>query len=172
MYKHDDIFIDVINIFVFKYFILMICILGLIACSAVNTQELSDKEQRIISLNQQIMCPVCPGESIDQSQNELAVHMKNIIVKLIDQNKSDQEIKNYFVERYGKVILLQPPYSGFYLIVWVVPIIAFIIAFIILCVVLYKMINKRGMKSSSINLSQHEQEKYYSLIKNVTDEQP
>ena len=43
---------------------------GNIAC---DVTEMSSDEQRVVTLNKALMCPVCPGESIDQSQNQLAV---------------------------------------------------------------------------------------------------
>ena len=74
----------------------------LISCSE-NFQDIELQELRVISLNKEIMCPVCPGESIDQSQNDLAIQMRFIVTKLVDEGKSDEEIKEYFVQRYGEV---------------------------------------------------------------------
>ena len=95
------------------------------ACSE-NFKDMNAQELRIISLNKEIMCPVCPGESIDQSQNDLAIQMRFIVTKLVNENKSDQEIKEYFVERYGEVVLMEPSANGFGLIAWIVPWVAFI----------------------------------------------
>ena len=66
-------------------------------------------EQRAQTLNRSIMCPVCPGESIDQSQVALAVQMRGIVNDKLADGWSDEQIRNFFVERYGPSVLLQPP---------------------------------------------------------------
>ena len=67
------------------------------------------------------MCPVCPGESIDQSQNALAEQMRGIVAEKLEQGWSESEIKSFFVERYGDSVLLEPRKSGFSLIAWLLP---------------------------------------------------
>ena len=69
------------------------------ACFASNTDLISDEEKTINSLNAVLMCPVCPGESIDQSQNEIAMNMRTIVKDFVENGKSEEEIKDYFVGR-------------------------------------------------------------------------
>ena len=76
--------------FIFTGLIGLIFLSFLIACSE-QTQTQADL--RINSLNKSLMCPVCPGESIDQSQNDLAAQMRNVVSKKVYEGKTDQEIK-------------------------------------------------------------------------------
>jgi len=108
------------------------------ACSE-NFKDMNPEELRIISLNKEIMCPVCPGESIDQSQNDLAIQMRFIVTKFVNENKSDQEIKEYFVERYGEVVLMEPSANGFGLIAWIVPWVAFISTVFLVIILIRRM---------------------------------
>ena len=108
------------------------------ACSE-NFKDMNPQELRIISLNKEIMCPVCPGESIDQSQNDLAIQMRFIVTKLVNENKSDHEIKEYFVERYGEVVLMEPSANGFGLIAWIVPWVAFISTVFLVIILIRRM---------------------------------
>ena len=110
----------------------------LIGCSE-NFQDIEPQELRVISLNKEIMCPVCPGESIDQSQNDLAIQMRFIVTKLVDEGKSDEEIKEYFVQRYGEVVLMEPSTNGLGLIAWTVPWIAFIFTIFMVVFFIRKM---------------------------------
>ena len=110
----------------------------LIGCSE-NFQDIEPQELRVISLNKEIMCPVCPGESIDQSQNDLAIQMRFIVSKLVDEGKSDEEIKEYFVQRYGEVVLMEPSRNGLGLIAWTVPWIAFIFTIFMVIFFIRKM---------------------------------
>ena len=97
----------------------------LVSC---NRPEISNEEKRAQNIGNSIMCPICPGESIDQSQNELAVQMRSIVREKIQEGFTDQEVKQYFADRYGEVVLLEPTRSGITLLVWIIPPFALIIA--------------------------------------------
>ena len=81
----------------------------------------TELERRAYEINQAVMCPVCPGESIDQSQNPLAVNMRGIVMDRLQKGWTGDQIKAYFVESYGDSVLLSPPTKGFSLLVWVIP---------------------------------------------------
>ena len=88
------------------------------ACAGAQS-DVPPLEQRAQNLNKTIMCPVCPGESIDQSQNTLAVQMRGIVDDKIAMGWSDARIRGFFVERYGPSVLLDPPTEGIGLAVWI-----------------------------------------------------
>lgn len=76
-------------------------------------------EARSIALK--LQCPVCDGQSIVESQAAVSVQMKQKVQELVDQGKSEQEILDFFQERYGMMVLREPPYSGFGLGAWLIP---------------------------------------------------
>ena len=92
----------------------------LILFVSCNRPEISKEEKRAQNIGNSIMCPICPGESIDQSQNELAVQMRSIVREKIREGFTDQEVKQYFADRYGEVVLLEPTRSGITFLVWVI----------------------------------------------------
>ena len=98
------------------------------ACTVLGESDVPDIERRAQALNETIMCPVCPGESIDQSANPLAGQMRDIVYEKINEGWTDRQIEDFFVERYGASVLLQPPAEGFSLAAWVVPPVAFVLA--------------------------------------------
>ena len=81
-------------------------------------------EERAQSLDRQLMCPVCPAETIDQSQAEIALQMRNLVRAKLQTGESEQQILDYFVDKYGRSVLSEPPAEGFNLLVWVIPPIA------------------------------------------------
>lgn len=99
-----------------------------VACLTASGREVPDVERRATALNKSIMCPVCPGESIDQSQNSLAVQMRAIVREKLDEGWTDQQIKDFLVERYGPSVLMEPPATGLNLAAWIVPPVAFAMA--------------------------------------------
>ena len=92
----------------------------ILASSCVREDDLT-ADQRIHQLSQQLMCPVCDGQTLDQSQAQLSEDMKTVIRQKIEDGDSNQQIRDYFVERYGEIVLASPDAGGFNLIAWVMP---------------------------------------------------
>ncbi|MXY22239.1 MAG: cytochrome c-type biogenesis protein CcmH [Dehalococcoidia bacterium] len=97
-------------------------------CVTTTAPGVPEAERRASELNKSLMCPVCPGESIDQSQNPLAVQMRAIVDEKLALGWSEREIKDFFVERYGPSVLMEPPSAGFGIAAWIVPPLAFALA--------------------------------------------
>lgn len=103
--------------------------LAAVGCAAVGGGiGAPDLERRAHALNKTIMCPLCPGESIDQSQNPLSVQMRGVVAEKLAAGWTDNQIREFFVERYGPSVLLEPPAEGFGLAAWIVPPVAFGVA--------------------------------------------
>jgi cytochrome c-type biogenesis protein CcmH/NrfF len=67
------------------------------------------------------MCPVCQGQSVAESNSNLAQDMRQIIRKQLEEGKSKEEVIAYFVNRYGETILASPPPKGVNWLLWVLP---------------------------------------------------
>lgn len=98
---------------------LAIALALLLAACAGARADVPALERRAQGLNKTIMCPVCPGESIDQSQNALAAQMRGIVDEKIAAGWTDDEVRDFFVERYGPSALLEPPTQGIALAAWI-----------------------------------------------------
>jgi cytochrome c-type biogenesis protein CcmH len=104
--------------------LLILFAVSLVAYSCAS--DTPTPEERAQSLDRLLMCPVCPAETIDQSQADLAIQMRSLVREKLQSGESEEEILDFFVDRYGKSVLSQPPTSGFNLVVWVVPPIALV----------------------------------------------
>jgi cytochrome c-type biogenesis protein CcmH len=71
----------------------------------------------------QLRCPVCQGSSIQESPSAEATAMKEIVRERLSKGESEDEIKAYFVSRYGDWILLAPPAHGINLLVYILPVV-------------------------------------------------
>ena len=78
-------------------------------------------EARTTALASQLRCPVCQGESIQDSPSSLAQEMRAVVKDQLASGKSPEEIKAYFVNRYGEWILLQPKAEGLNLMLYILP---------------------------------------------------
>ena len=88
---------------------------------AQSTPSDSVLDARTRALASELRCPVCQGESIEASPSELAVELKAVVREQLASGKSEDEVRAYFVARYGEWILLQPKAKGFNLAVYLVP---------------------------------------------------
>lgn len=68
-----------------------------------------------------LRCPVCQGLSIQDSPSELSLQMKDVIREQLRSGKSPEEVKAYFVSKYGEWILLEPKPKGMNLLVYLAP---------------------------------------------------
>lgn len=74
----------------------------------------------------QLRCPVCQGLSLQDSPSELSQEMKDVIRTQLAEGRSKEEVKAYFVSKYGEWILMEPPAEGFNLAVYLLPVVALI----------------------------------------------
>ncbi len=135
-------------------------------CSAAD--EVPPLERLAQEVNEGVMCPVCPGESIDQSQNPLAVQMRGIVVEKLEQGWNKQQIFDFFSERYGPSVILEPPTEGGHLMAWLVPPLGLAAASVTLYVVMRLMVRSRAVVAEgavgAVELSAQERDRYVGRI--------
>ncbi len=81
----------------------------------------ADLERRTSLVASGLRCPVCQGVSVEDSPTELARQMRAVVREQLAAGRSPDEVRGYFVDKYGEWILLQPKASGFNLLVYVLP---------------------------------------------------
>jgi cytochrome c-type biogenesis protein CcmH len=81
----------------------------------------------LTEIEKQVMCPVC-GTLLQLAESPQAQRERAFINRLIEEGRSEEEIKDVLVDEYGDEVLALPPGSGFSLSAYVVPIAAFLIA--------------------------------------------
>ncbi|MGE4241094.1 cytochrome c-type biogenesis protein [Ramlibacter sp.] len=78
-------------------------------------------EQRLIAISEEMRCLVCQNESLAGSRSDLANDLRRQLRELIKQGKTDNEIREYMVARYGDFVLYRPPVKGTTLLLWLGP---------------------------------------------------
>ncbi len=93
----------------------------LLSAACAPAQQTLTFEEQAQAIDRLLMCPVCPSETIDQSQATLARDMKVIVREKLAAGESKDDILAFCVARYRSSVLAEPPRSGTHLAVWVVP---------------------------------------------------
>ena len=117
------------------------CILFLIPTQALADNPDADKiEVEAQKIDQMLMCPVCPAESIDQVQVEVAKQMRIKVRDMLTEGQTEGQILDYFEQRYGSDILAAPPIRGTMVLAWIIPVIILVLMMSAGLWVLYNMV--------------------------------
>ena len=94
---------------------------ALVLAGAPASAAVPVSEDTVHDVAAQLRCVVCQSLSVADSPSETAHQMKDIIRERLAAGETPDQVKAYFVDKYGTWILLSPPRQGFNLLVWVVP---------------------------------------------------
>jgi cytochrome c-type biogenesis protein CcmH len=83
----------------------------------------SEQHPTLLELEGQLMCPICAGETLAQSDSPAAQRIKAHIQERIRQGWTRSQIKNELVDIWGTRILAAPPRHGWNLLAWVLPLV-------------------------------------------------
>ena len=100
----------------------------------VNSDTLEDQ---IAEISGELMCPVCEGQSVAESNAQLARDMRAVIKTKLLEGHSKEEIIDYFISSYGETILASPPPRGFSFILWLLPVLSVLIGAAIILRTIY-----------------------------------
>ena len=78
-------------------------------------------EERMWEIAEKVACPVCEGQSVKDSNAQLAREMRALIVERLRLGDDPNTIIGFLAERYGEGILMDPPKTGLGLGVWIGP---------------------------------------------------
>ena len=93
----------------------------------IGTLADSALEAKVRAVASELRCPVCQGESIQDSPAALAQEMRAIVREQLAAGRTSDEVKAYFVDKYGEWILLRPRASGWNWMVYILPAVALLV---------------------------------------------
>ncbi|MBU6223977.1 MAG: cytochrome c-type biogenesis protein CcmH [Burkholderiales bacterium] len=133
-------------------------------CSAREAAPLAQDpvlEARLVKLSHELRCLVCQNESLSSSRAELAEDLRREVRDLIRANKSDQEIKDFLVSRYGDFVLYRPEVKPLTWVLWFGPFVVLLVAGVFLLVYL----RQRRSSVKPMVLSEAERARVEQLLK-------
>lgn len=136
-------------------------------CAPVMAKEaapLADDEvveKRLISIAEELRCLVCQNESLAGSRADLANDLRREVRGLIKQGKTDAEIKDYLVSRYGDFVLYRPPVKSTTWLLWAGPFVLLVVGI----AVLIAYLRRRGGQVAPAELSEEDKQRAEALLK-------
>lgn len=140
---------------------------GLQAKEAAPRAENELTEKRLVAISSELRCLVCQNESLAGSNAELAQDLRREIRTLINEKKSDGEIMEFMVSRYGDFVRYRPPLKGTTLLLWFGPLVLFVIALL----ALVRYLRRRDQVVKDAPLSVDEQRQAEQLLQ-TSERQP
>ena len=120
-------------------------------------------EQRLIAISEELRCLVCQNESLAGSRADLAQDLRREIRTLIKANKTDAEIMDFMVTRYGDFVRYRPPVNPVTWLLWFGP-------FLLLLVglwVLFRMVRSNQRNEQAPVLDPEQRAKAQSLLQDT-----
>jgi cytochrome c-type biogenesis protein CcmH len=117
-------------------------------------------EKRLLAITAELRCLVCQNQTIADSNADLANDFRREIRKLIAEGKSDQEILDFMVARYGDFVRYRPPVKGTTILLWAGPAVLLLIGL----TALIRYLRRRNTAIGDAPLSADEQQQVAALL--------
>ena len=144
----------------FLFLATMLCFTSSFAKDATPLAADPVLEQRLISISEEMRCLVCQNESLAGSRSDLANDLRREIRTLIQEGKSDDQIRTFMVERYGDFVLYRPPVKPITWLLWIGPFVILLIGI----VGLLNYLRRRNQSIPSTTLSEKDNAKIDALL--------
>jgi cytochrome c-type biogenesis protein CcmH len=115
---------------------------------AIDTEAAFDDpvlQHRYETLNRELRCLVCQNQTIADSNATLASDLRREVRDLIAEGKTDDEIRDFMIERYGDFVLYRPRMTGQTLLLWAAPLLLLLIS----AVVVVRVVRRRAQETDS-----------------------
>jgi len=97
---------------------------GALAVGALDSRPVLSDSERVSAIAATIRCPQCRGQSVLESEVTIAREIRADIRLRIADGQSDDEIRQAYIDRFGRSVVLTPDAGGFTGLVWIVPVVA------------------------------------------------
>jgi cytochrome c-type biogenesis protein CcmH len=123
-------------------------------------------EQRVLKLSENLRCLVCQNETIAASHADLAVDLRNQVREQLKAGKTEREILDFMVQRYGDFVLYTPPLKATTVLLWVGP-------FMLLAAMVFlltRVLRQRRAQVVAVPLSDAEAKRARELLGDASQE--
>jgi len=147
--------------------VLLALLLGGPAHAAIEAYEFDNvrDEQRFHELADELRCLVCQNQSIAESNADLAKDLRREVYEMIQEGKSNEEIVEFLVARYGDFVRYRPPVQPTTYLLWAGPMILLAIGLLVLVVV----VRRRAGEKTDDALSEEERKRLEGALSEIEE---
>ena len=121
-----------------KLFILILVGFIFTINNSYSKEEYLDELKKI---SKNIRCLICQGQSVDDSNSDFAINVKNVILKKLKEGSSEKQIYDFLKSKYGDWIVYKPEFKLYNLLLWLIPYFIFFIGGIL---IFLKIVKKKS----------------------------
>jgi cytochrome c-type biogenesis protein CcmH len=144
--------------------LLLVLLLPLASVLAKDAEPLAEDpviERRLVDISDEMRCLVCQNESLSGSRAELAQDLRRELRTLIRQGRSDEEIREFMVSRYGDFVLYRPRMKPATWLLWAGPFVLMVAG----VAVLFVYLRRRNRELRGADLSEEEARRADELLR-------
>ncbi|WBA08046.1 cytochrome c-type biogenesis protein [Salinivibrio kushneri] len=129
----------------------------------------AEQEARFRALTSELRCPKCQNNSIADSNAELAQDLRQKVHQMLQQGRTDEEIRSFMIARYGNFVTYNPPVTASTLILWLAPALVLVSGMVVMI-----MRSRRAKQTVNHALSDEEEQRLNALLSSTegTDDSP
>lgn len=138
----------------------MLLSLAVLASGCMQKEQSLSGDALAREIEASIMCPLCPGQTIADSNSNLSLQMRSLVREKLAQGATKEEILQFFVERYGEGVLASPPKYGFNLLLWTLPFLGAAAGAVLVFWIIRRM-RRKALSPETSSVPVPEQERQY-----------
>lgn len=114
-----------------RFLVTLTCVLVLLFGASPLDAQMPTLDDQVNRIAKTLYCPVCPNTPLDVCSTQACADWRNDIKRMLLEGKSEQEIRDYFVARYGFQVLGAPPAEGFNWLAYLLPAFGLILGIVV-----------------------------------------
>lgn len=136
------------------------------AGAAIDAYEFDSEvdRQRYLSFIEEMRCPKCQNQNLSGSDSPIASDLRRELYLLIEDGRSDKEIIDFMVERYGEYILYRPRLSASTVLLWFGPVVLLVAGIVALILVILRRRRGSAPEGRSVELSPEERARLDAML--------
>ncbi|MFZ5593656.1 MAG: cytochrome c-type biogenesis protein [Pseudomonadota bacterium] len=153
-----------------SFFLIMMLVLAPLAVTAGEAQPMVEDpvlEKRVMALSAELRCLVCQNQSLADSHAELAADLRREVRDLMKEGKSDAEVVDYLVARYGDFVRYRPPVKSTTALLWFGPLILAVTG----AVALFVSLARRRKRIADAALTDEQRKRAAALLNGGVNEE-
>ncbi len=121
--------------------------------------ESEQQQRRYKALIDEFRCPKCLNTNLSGSDAPIAQDLRRSVYRLVQEGKTDQQIRDFLQQRYGDFVLYKPPFAARTAFIWLIPIGLLLVGLVVLAA-----LQQRARRQPAIALSEQDNDRLSRLL--------